>query len=199
MRIKVDSLQQLHAMGYQSEIPGIKVTNNLATLLKEHRVTVTELAKVSGVSRQTVDSFVSHKSSPNVEIALKIAHIFQVPVESIFNLSETAWFETAKDAKNRTIYFDHLHFELVSGEDMKGTDRFERMVNGSSETISSDVFKDKIKSVENDALKRYLYTKPEDTRRDTLAKVKADAREKQELAYPIRFEVMYQSLKPIVL
>lgn len=199
MRIRVDSIQQLHAMGYQPEIPDIKVTNNLTQLLKEGGISITELAKVIGVSRQTIDSFVNHRASPNVEIALKIAHIFQLPVESIFRLSETAWIETAKDENNRTIYFDHLHLELVSGKEMKENDRFERIVDGSGETISSEVFKDKVKVVENEAVKQYLDTDAEDTRRDTLAKIKANVREKLELAYPIRFEVMYQSLMPTVL
>jgi putative transcriptional regulator len=47
-------------------------------------MTQQELAKNIGVTRQTIIAIESRKYSPTLELAFKIADVFQVPLEEIF-------------------------------------------------------------------------------------------------------------------
>jgi putative transcriptional regulator len=51
-------------------------------------ITQGELAEKVGVSRQTVNSIESNKYVPSTILALKIARVFEKPVESIFMLED---------------------------------------------------------------------------------------------------------------
>jgi len=51
-------------------------------------MTQAELAQRLGVSRQTVNAIETGKYVPSTVLALKIAQIFEKPVESIFFLEE---------------------------------------------------------------------------------------------------------------
>ena len=64
----------------------------LVNRVKEHRarlnVNQAELGKMAGVSRPTISLIERGDYSPSVALALKLAQIFQVPVEEIFFLEE---------------------------------------------------------------------------------------------------------------
>ncbi|MCY1521189.1 helix-turn-helix protein [compost metagenome] len=51
-------------------------------------MTQAELADLIQVSRQTINTIESGKYVPSTVLALKIARIFEVPVENIFMLEE---------------------------------------------------------------------------------------------------------------
>lgn len=51
-----------------------------------HNITQEDLAKKVGVSRQTINTIESGKYVPSTVLALKIARIFDVTVETIFLL-----------------------------------------------------------------------------------------------------------------
>ena len=50
------------------------------------RISQEELAEKVSVSRQTIHSIERGKKTPSVQLALKIAQVFNVSVESIFQL-----------------------------------------------------------------------------------------------------------------
>ncbi|MCA0364753.1 MAG: helix-turn-helix transcriptional regulator [Bacteroidetes bacterium] len=52
-------------------------------------ITQSELADKIGVSRQTINAMESGKYVPSTVLALKIARLFQKPVEEIFFLEES--------------------------------------------------------------------------------------------------------------
>jgi putative transcriptional regulator len=52
------------------------------------KVTQDDLAKMIGVSRQTINSIELNKYTPSTLLALKIARVFQKRVEEIFQLEE---------------------------------------------------------------------------------------------------------------
>lgn len=60
------------------------VMNHLPTLRAQLGLTQEELAERAGVSRQTIIAMERGKYAPSVLLALTIAHIFKVPVETIF-------------------------------------------------------------------------------------------------------------------
>lgn len=64
----------------------------LGNRLKEHRarlgINQSELGRLAGVSRQTISLIERGDYSPSVTLALKLAKIFEVTVEDIFNYEE---------------------------------------------------------------------------------------------------------------
>ncbi len=64
----------------------------LINTLKEHRagkgLNQQELGRLVGVSRQTISLIERGDYSPSVKLAIKIARVFDTPVESIFDYVE---------------------------------------------------------------------------------------------------------------
>lgn len=62
--------------------------NNLRVERAIKNMTQGELAELIGVSRQTINTIESNKYVPSTVLALKIARVFEKPVEAIFILEE---------------------------------------------------------------------------------------------------------------
>ena len=62
--------------------------NRLRVARAEVRMTQQQLAEAIGVSRQTINAIESGKFVPSTVLALKMAHIFEKPVEEIFTLDD---------------------------------------------------------------------------------------------------------------
>ena len=52
-------------------------------------ITQAELAELIGVSRQTINTIESNRYVPSTVLALKMARVFNKPVEEIFILEDT--------------------------------------------------------------------------------------------------------------
>ncbi len=63
--------------------------NRLRVLRAERDWSQAELAARLQVSRQTINAIETGKYDPSLPLALKIARIFDQPVEDIFELEET--------------------------------------------------------------------------------------------------------------
>lgn len=62
------------------------MTNTLRIERAIQKITQGELAEKIGVSRQTIIAIESNKYIPSTLLALKMARLFQKPVEAIFKL-----------------------------------------------------------------------------------------------------------------
>jgi putative transcriptional regulator len=63
----------------------LPISNQIRRLRSEHReMTQQELADRIGVTRQTVNAIELAKYSPSLEVAFRIAAVFKVPLEDIF-------------------------------------------------------------------------------------------------------------------
>lgn len=62
--------------------------NNLKKLRKEKGLRQEDLANLLSVSRQTIIAIENGKYNPSLLLALKIAQIFDKPVEAIFELEK---------------------------------------------------------------------------------------------------------------
>ena len=61
------------------------IVNNIRRLRFDHKeMTQQELADKIGVTRQTVNAIEANKYSPSLEVAFKIARVFDVPLEEVF-------------------------------------------------------------------------------------------------------------------
>ena len=63
-----------------------KVSNSLSSYRIKKKLTQEELAKILGITRQTIIAIEKGNYTPSVLLALKIAKYFKKPVENIFIL-----------------------------------------------------------------------------------------------------------------
>ncbi|HJE96065.1 MAG TPA: helix-turn-helix transcriptional regulator [Ligilactobacillus acidipiscis] len=64
------------------------IKNKLKVLRAERNLTQEEFAELFNVSRQTIVSIEKYKYNPSLELALKIARYFNMPLEKIFIYEE---------------------------------------------------------------------------------------------------------------
>jgi len=62
--------------------------NNIRVERAIKNITQADLAEAVGVSRQTINTIESNKYVPSTVLALKIAGVFEKPLEEIFMLEE---------------------------------------------------------------------------------------------------------------
>jgi putative transcriptional regulator len=66
-----------------------KVTNSIRALRFAHEeMTQAELAQRLGVTRQTVIAIEQGRYSPSLEMAFRIARVFRVPLDEVFQYPE---------------------------------------------------------------------------------------------------------------
>ncbi|WP_366524323.1 helix-turn-helix transcriptional regulator [Maricaulis sp.] len=66
-----------------------KITNEIRRLrFDADEMTQAELAKRIGVTRQTALAIEQGRYSPSLEVAFKIANVFKVPLEQVFQYPE---------------------------------------------------------------------------------------------------------------
>jgi putative transcriptional regulator len=64
------------------------VANRLREIRDERRWTQADLAARVGVSRQTINSIETGRFEPSLGLALKLARLIGVPVETLFSLDD---------------------------------------------------------------------------------------------------------------
>lgn len=81
---------------------GTRITNDIRTLrFHAGEMTQEELAGRIGVTRQTVGAIEGQKYSPSLEVAFRIAEVFGVPLERVFQYeSEIDQDRGASDARS---------------------------------------------------------------------------------------------------
>ena len=63
----------------------LQITNNIRKLrFFADEMTQQQLAEQAGVSRQTIVALEAGKYSPSLELAFRIAHVFNAPVGDVF-------------------------------------------------------------------------------------------------------------------
>ena len=70
------------------EVLALKMKNNIKELRKERGLRLEDMAKLLGVSRQTIVAMENDKYDPTLELAIKTARLLERPVEEIFFLDE---------------------------------------------------------------------------------------------------------------
>lgn len=64
---------------------GGQITNKIRVLRFKHgEMTQQELADKVGVTRQTINALEAAKYYPSLELAFKIAEVFELPLEEVF-------------------------------------------------------------------------------------------------------------------
>lgn len=66
----------------------MKVINKVKEIRTEKGISQTDLALTLEVSRQTIHAIEKGKYNPSLELSLKMAQYFHLPIEEIFKLEE---------------------------------------------------------------------------------------------------------------
>jgi putative transcriptional regulator len=66
----------------------VGISNRVQALRTDRRWTQADLASRVGVSRQTINSIETGRFEPSLGLALKLALLFEHPVEGIFTLED---------------------------------------------------------------------------------------------------------------
>lgn len=66
----------------------MEIENQVKKFRKEKDITQAELAKEVGVSRQTINAIETGKYDPSLELGLKLAELFEVEAEKLFELKD---------------------------------------------------------------------------------------------------------------
>lgn len=67
-----------------------QITNNIQTLrFLNDKMTQQQLADKVGVTRQTIVAVEQNKYSPSLELAFRIAEVFDLPLEEVFTYHPT--------------------------------------------------------------------------------------------------------------
>jgi putative transcriptional regulator len=73
------------------------ISNNIRTLPFHHEeMTQQELADKTGVTRQTIVAIENGKYYPTLELAFRIAHVFETPLQEVFS------FQDLKNSNSKT-------------------------------------------------------------------------------------------------
>ena len=62
--------------------------NNIKFFRKEFGLTQEDIANKTSVTRQTINAIENNKYSPTLELAMRLAQIFNTSVEEIFQLED---------------------------------------------------------------------------------------------------------------
>ncbi len=73
---------------FDMEVLALKMKNNIKELRKARGLRQEDMAKLLGVSRQTIVAMENDKYDPTLELAIKTARLLEQPVEKIFFLDE---------------------------------------------------------------------------------------------------------------
>ena len=92
----------------------MKLQNRVRELRAKHRLSQGDLGKAIGSSRQTISLIERGDYAPSIVLSLKIAQIFNVPVEEIFTLVEGKMMVKGKLGE-QFISFCKLILSMVGG------------------------------------------------------------------------------------
>ena len=148
----------------------MKVSCHLRVFRKEKNLTQEDLARTLGISRQSIISVESGKSTPSLSLALNIAKLFESSIEDIFefgkNINKPIMFGRKESKMSRDLtpwrnfgigrFFDEDEFEQpkLSSVSMPAVDVYEQGDNVVVETQLPGIDPDNVKiEVTDDVLK----------------------------------------------
>ena len=78
---------------------GEKLRNTLKVQRAIHDLTQAELASLAGITRRSVNAIETGRMVPSVHLALKLARVLGVPVETIFRIEDPSLEASQVDRK----------------------------------------------------------------------------------------------------
>lgn len=119
-REKVSSLNELKKQGLCIiEDDAIVVENHILEILEQKGLLISDLARLTGISRQNINAVVRNKMKPGVDFVLKVSYVLGEPIEKLFVLTDEAWVKPYKHERDATLYLDMIHMEKVDTKEKR--------------------------------------------------------------------------------
>lgn len=119
LREKVD-LNELLSQGYCIiDDHALFVEHRMDEVMNEQGITMSSLAKKTGISRQQIHAIVKKQMIPRIDFVLKISSVLKKPVEELFWLTEDAWVEYERENHDDPLFYDMVHGEKVNAAEKK--------------------------------------------------------------------------------
>jgi len=120
MRERINELSELREKGLCIiEDDMITVKNNILTILDQKDLLISDLAKLTGISRQNINAVVRNKMKPGIDFVLKVSFVLGVPAEKLFHLTDDAWIKPYKHERDATLYIDLVNLEIVDTKEKR--------------------------------------------------------------------------------
>lgn len=184
----------------------IEISNNLSDVLKDRGLNTSDLAKLTGISRQNINAVLHGKMKPGIDFALKVAHVLNMPVGAIFELKEHAWTTPYKPQGDSTLFLNMLTKEVVDAKTKR-----EQVRETGYEYFDVETMQGVTKKDYNDGLREHL-NKHRQMQQDilrerdaslTLNQAKSIATDQLTEEYNMRYKPLYRKLgikiEPIVI
>lgn len=119
--IEFKTLDEFEKMGFvllTSDIVNNTVNNLLHKFIIAKRITISELSRLTGVSKQVISSSITKNSKIGLDSAIKISHVLETPIEEIFKLKENAWIDVYL-VEGKTVYLNMKTLKMVISTEKK--------------------------------------------------------------------------------
>lgn len=113
--VKLNSISELEEKGLILMDEGLNIENHIDKYLKKKNITPGDLSKMSGLSRQSINSVMKGRMKPGIDFAMKVSYVLDTPIEELFSLKEGAWIKTEKTNDESTLYVDVARLEIIDG------------------------------------------------------------------------------------
>ena len=95
-----------------SNVVSNTVNNLLQKFIIAKRITISELSRLTGVSKQVISSSITKNSKIGLDSAIKISHVLETPIEEIFKLKDNAWIDVYL-VDGKTVYLNMQTLKMV--------------------------------------------------------------------------------------
>lgn len=199
-----DRFQKLYEMGYDIEKKQQPVIILLEDAMRQKKISSMTLCKKTGITRQTMNVVLNGKMKPGVDFALKVSKVLQIPVEELFKLHDSAW-ESLVTENSQSIYWDVAKEAMIEGKDVKQieeTNGVEYWSNEDERLVSQAEYEALLEK----ELEERMEEETEKARKIPVGRreekvfhrmAKEAITEDMEKRYPLRFQRVVKSIKPI--
>lgn len=113
--MKFNNLKEFESCGFvllNSDIVNNTIDNNLQQILIAKRITISELSRRTGVSKQVISSSIVKNTKIGLDSAIKISRVLKTPIEEIFKLNHNAWVDVYR-VDGKTVYLNMSDLTMV--------------------------------------------------------------------------------------
>lgn len=117
--INFKSLKEFERKGFvllNSDIVNNTIDNKLQDILIAKRITISELSRKSGVSKQVISSSIVKNTKISIDSAIKISHVLETPLEDIFKLKSNAWIDVYL-VDGKTVYLNMKTLRMIDNNE----------------------------------------------------------------------------------
>lgn len=97
----------------------INIKNNLEEFMKLKKISSSDLAKITGLSKHRISEILNQNVIPKIDAVLIISYALNVPIEKLYSINNPESFSIYQDSKGDTLYFDNINKKVLSHKEVR--------------------------------------------------------------------------------